>query len=91
MILVTMKAECPYCGSTQDREFLISSEIEGNYATHCDDCDKRFLISWFLIADSEVHRIEDVRPPVKCTAKLEPFEEGEDWSEDGNDHQTIES
>lgn len=90
MILMNISAECPYCEFHQQREFLISSEVDGNYVTICESCEKNFLIHWVLIADSEVHKIENVNPPVRCSAQLEPYDEGEDWSDDDDDR-TIEA
>lgn len=90
MILINISAECPYCEHSQEREFLISSEVDGDFVMTCDDCKERFLIRWFLIADSEVQKIENVNPPVRCSAQLEPYDEGEDWSDDDDDA-TIEA
>lgn len=92
MILMNINAECPYCENSQEREFLISSEVNGNFVMACDHCQKRFLVRWFLIADSEVQKIEKVNPPVRCLAQLEPYDEGEDWSdEDDDESRTIEA
>jgi hypothetical protein len=91
MISINLNAECPYCENRQEREFLISSEVDGHFVMTCENCEKRFLIRWFLFADSEVQKIESVSPPVRCSAQLESYEGGEDWSDDDDDGSTVEA
>jgi len=84
VIFLTFRGECPYCNAEYEHTSATESDIEGDYVDICDDCGKRFLIHWLMIADAETMAIADVSPPVRCKVDLELFlDDDDDEIQDG--------
>jgi hypothetical protein len=73
MILINFDSECPYCGMQNSTDQVIDNEIDNDHLVTCESCEQRYLIHWFMVVDSEVYKIESVRPPVRCRADLMPY------------------
>jgi hypothetical protein len=73
MMQITFEAECPHCKETQSTSIAITSHTRGDIVVDCCECDKKYIIAWYIIADSEVHKITAVSPPVRCKAEIEPY------------------
>jgi hypothetical protein len=73
MMQITFEAECPHCKESQNTSIAITSHTKGDFVVECDSCFKKYIITWYIIADSEVHKITSVSPPVRCRAEIEPY------------------
>jgi hypothetical protein len=72
MLKIEFSVECPYCGATQEKKSMLTdSDVVGDWADPCEECEKRFLIHWEMFVDAAVHKISEPAPPVRCSATLE--------------------